>query len=260
MSTPKKGGKPIKITLTEGQITDIISQSARTRRGLKAESLEDRIAPSVIGAPLDPALVPGDGDVSGGDYGAPPPPLDPNQVPIQPFDPNAPVGDFVGGSDGSDFVTPPLPGDANFVQPPLDPLQPFDPLHPLGGVDPAVPPPLPFDPLHPIVGQPGSFGGAPGGFDGGEIPYVGPEGTVPYGPGQQRAFQRYQEHQGDDITTDPRLHHRADGKLGDDLQHNADAGGATPTPEELEMHRRNILRQLRGAGEGGTPPAPPVDG
>jgi len=258
MSTPKQGGKPIKITLTEGQITDIISQSARTRRGLKAESLEDRIAPSVIGAPLDPALVPTEGDLPDGDLGAPPP-LSPDQVPIQPFDPNAPVGDSIGGTDGADFITPPLPGDPNFVEGPIDPLQPFDPLNPIGGQDPAIPPPLPFDPLHPIVGGPGSFGAPGGDFGGGEIPYVGPEGTVPYGPGQQRAFQQYQQHQGNDITTDPRLHHRADGKLADDVQTNLDNGGPAPTQQELEMHRRNILRQLRGAGEGdpSVPPPPP---
>ena len=58
MATPKKGSRPIKITLTENQLSDIISQTARTRKGLKAESLEDRIAPSMIGAPIDPSLVP----------------------------------------------------------------------------------------------------------------------------------------------------------------------------------------------------------
>ena len=52
MSQKKRVTNPIRITLTEDQISDIIQSAAKTRRGLKVESLEDRIAPSAIGAPM----------------------------------------------------------------------------------------------------------------------------------------------------------------------------------------------------------------
>lgn len=253
MSIPKKGGKPIKITLTEGQLSDIISQTARTRRGLKAESLEDRIAPSVIGAPMDAEVIPTEGETPP-EYGEPPvpPPLPGSEpLPYDPtlYDPSLPPGDFDGGQLG-DSITPPLPDDPSFVttdpfsQLPIDPNNPNLPINPDGVIGL---PPLPSAP----GGFPGTYDGAPGTF-GGESGELG-------GPGQQRQYERFQERSPESLRDDPRAHFRVNQKLQDDLQLNADSGGTPPSPEELETHRRNILRQLRG-GPSAPPPEVPPEG
>ncbi len=144
----KRNPKAIQIALTEDQIARVIQEAARTRRGLKAESLEDRIAPSRFGLPFDPTggIAPPlpDGDPLG--------PLDPT-----PFDPL-----------GVDPNDPTLAGGA-----PLDGGAPFDPS---GGPPLTDNPPLPGDPPNPFLpgqgGAPqGSFGPGPlGRFQGPEEP------------------------------------------------------------------------------------------
>ncbi|HEU4394524.1 MAG TPA: hypothetical protein VFS92_03100 [Planctomycetota bacterium] len=267
MTTPKKGSKPIKITLTENQISDIITQTARTRKGLKAESLEDRIAPSMIGAPLDPSLVPlPDG---GND------PLDP-EAPL-PGLPGETVGDA--GTPYNPFLPPPDPSN-----PPL-PGQPlpagYDPtVAPtfVGGATPqfpggfggqfgpGAPAPTPFvpdpnAPPSPFVGSgapsnnlPGGFGSGDGGFGGQfghppELPLENPSpdgGFVPppapIGPIDPLAGELPPG--GEPLPVDPN---------GGELPPGAPIVDPIPTPtndgpsaEELQTHRQNILRQLRG--------------
>jgi hypothetical protein len=243
MSTPKKGGKPIKITLTEGQISEIITQSARTRRGLKAESLEDRIAPSVLGAPLDPNLPPPEGEVPV----LPEEPIDP-LAPPAPFDPNLPQGDLLDPGTG-DTLFPTDGGDGTV---PTDPFAPtnFDPNNPFpNAFDPNNPFPNAFDPNNPLgspvpplpTGDPGAFGG---------------EGDSLARFGRRHHFQQL----GDPTTTDPRDLQHASERIARQLQNIADNGGTPPSPEELEHHRRNILKQLRGAEPASSlPPEPPVE-
>jgi hypothetical protein len=264
MSTPKKGSKPIKITLTENQISDIITQTARTRKGLKAESLEDRIAPSMIGAPLDPSMVP----------------LPDGSDPINPEDPTTGLpGETVGdaGTPYNPFLPPPDPSN-----PPL-PGQPlpagYDPtVAPtfVGGMTPqfpggfgaqygpTAPPPAPFAaptpgaPPSPFVGSgapgnnlPGGFGGGTGGFteqfghppelplenpspDGGFVPPPAPIGPVDAPLGEVPVG-------GEPLPEGGELPPGA--PIIDPVDTPPSEG---PSAEELQSHRQNILRQLRG--------------
>ncbi|NUN53451.1 MAG: hypothetical protein HUU06_11780, partial [Planctomycetaceae bacterium] len=83
MSGPKRL-KPIRISLTEEQIAEVIRNTVKSRKGFNVQSLEDRIAPSRIGLPIGGGL---EDTVGGGD-----------------------TPDVVGGED------PPLPGGG---EPPL---------------------------------------------------------------------------------------------------------------------------------------------
>ena len=275
MATPKKGSRPIKITLTENQLSDIISQTARTRKGLKAESLEDRIAPSMIGAPLDPSLVPLPdsgttdpiapspdgtfGDPTLNDAGTPYnpflPPPDPSNPPLpgQPlpagYDPTvAPT--FIGGA------TPQFPGGFGMQYGPAGaPPAPFiapDPNAP-------PPPPSPFAGSGAPTNSGGLFGGQSGSFSqfdpnaplvGGTDPGV-PLGEQPYVPPENPADLL----QGDGPfvpPTDPGI--PDEGKVapteptdgGPIVPGEPSPEGPAPSAEELQNHRQNILRQLRG--------------
>lgn len=270
MTTPKKGSKPIKITLTENQISDIITQTARTRKGLKAESLEDRIAPSMIGAPIDPSMVPLP------DSGTP----DPEALPGLPGET---VGDA--GTPYNPFLPPPDPSNPPLPGQPLpagyDPTvaQGFpggmNPQFPGGfgaQYGPNAPPPAPFvapvpgAPPSPFVGAgapgnnlPGTFGGGGGGFAGGGFgpgpidpgtdPGV-PLGPQPFVPPENPADLL----QGDgpfDPGTDPGIPDAPKGEGTDPvppgpIDPGTEPGVPGPTAEELQQHRQNILRQLRG--------------
>lgn len=232
MAQKKRGSNPIRITLTEDQISDIIQSAAKTRRGLKVENLEERIAPSAIGVPMFDPNLPGDQ----------PPVYDPANPPPQGF-----------------FGEPPLPGplpgdmdpEAGFVPPPV-----FDPNNapPLDG------PPLPGlnDPLDPEAGYipppAGLPGGLPGELPGGEI--------VPPQPGDFNAPGRFSfnhelggggtipealQDPAADGPIDPQDYQKANHLIKNQVNETLNNGGAMPTADEIDEHRRNILRQLRGA-------------
>jgi hypothetical protein len=225
MAQKKRGGNPIRITLTEDQISDIIQSAAKTRRGLKVESLEDRIAPSLIGGPmLDPSLV-------GGDE---PPPLP------------EPLPELPGGT----------PGDLPLVEGPAPlpeglPGLPGEPVLPGGtpGDLPLVegPAPLPF----PLPGDGGPV--LPG--DGG-VGEIDPYPTNPSAPGSFRFHHAGQEGApefpgGADAPADegpinPQDYQHANNVIQHQVSNTVANGGPMPTAEEIEEHRRNILRQLRG--------------
>jgi hypothetical protein len=206
----KRSSKPIRITLTEDQISDIIQSAAKTRRSLSAQSLEDRIAPSAIGAPMfDPSL----GDPSG----PPLPNFDPNNP--APMDPNA-------GLLPGDPPTPP-----GFDPPPSG----FDPSHP-GPVLPGDNPPLPG-------GQGGDVFGAPGPLPP-PLPPLDPNldpathhANLLHGNVQPEGFIAPGSTPSDNAPIDPGTPPPADV---------VPATPGMPTPQEFEEHRRNILRQLRG--------------
>ncbi len=127
MSNQKRLTKPFKITLTEDQIASIIERASSTRRGLKVESLEDRIAPSIL---------PGLGGL-GGDP-------DPSGLPTE--DPIAPgEGDPITPPEGS----PPMEGDDLLPPPPME------------GDDLLPPPPMEGDPIGPIAPPPAPDAGLP---------------------------------------------------------------------------------------------------
>ena len=228
----KKRVKPIRISLTEEQIAEVIRNTVKSRKGFNVESLEDRIAPSRIGLPIG-----GGAEDLVGD-------------PMEPMDPH--VGDhpgeggFDGGADGS------LGGDGGGVdgglgggddgglggEPPLPGGEP-----PLPGGEPPLPGDEPF-----IGGGPGGHLGDPmpgeagynafqagndfshGPIGGGEFTGGGDGGEIPNRFGENRPG----------LQEDPRLAHEA----GPDVDPEADV-----SPEELQQHRQAILRQLRG-GQG----------
>jgi hypothetical protein len=231
MAQKKPSGKPIRITLTEDQIADIIQSAARTRRSLGAQNLEDRIAPSAIGAPiLDPGLTGGDDPLSPPEYdptsGLPssPPIDDPYYV-----DPNAPPPGEVPLPDPSDPTSigsgplPPLPtppdsgGDlGGAVLPPgVSDTPIYTPPPPGSGF---VAPPVP-DPSNP---EGTLFFGHGDGLP--PVPPLPPVGVDPDAPVLPPS-------PGDEFVPPP-------APPADD--------GALPSSQELEEHRRNLLRQLRG--------------
>jgi hypothetical protein len=204
----KKGSKPIRITLTEDQISDIIQSAAKTRRSLSAQSLEDRIAPSAILGPLDPGLVDPGSQLPNLDPNDPSPLMDPNAG-LLPGDPPPPEGFILPptGSDPSNLNTPPLP--PPYSDPPFLGTTP-----PVG--DQAFTVPVPPTPDMPGLNDPSVHHGQflPGAqHPGGSImpPADGPD-PAPVPPVD---------------STPP-------------------SGPGMPTPEEIAEHRRNILRQLRG--------------
>lgn len=236
MAQKKRGANPIRITLTEDQISDIIQSAAKTRRGLRVENLEDRIAPSAIGAPIfDPSL---SGD-------APPPvfdPLNPPLPPLQPLPgdgfipPPVPTYDPISGDS---LVPPPLPGGPGL---PGEPPLPF-PGTPDATFDGSVPPVgIPGDPLHPIT-APGDLT-SPGSFrlQHQQDVFAQHNMTLPVGgdPGLPNGY-------GGDVPVDPTDYQQANHQITIDTQISQANGGAMPTADEIDEHRRNILRQLRGA-------------
>lgn len=247
MSTQNKGGKPIKITLTEGQISDIITQSASKRRGLKAESLEDRIAPSVIGAPMDPGLAP---PPEGGleDFGEPPVPP-PGGDGDLPFDPTLPPGDTVGGPFGGDSITPVDPSDPSSLV--------FDPLNPEFAGGPPIPPGEMVPPGHPGFQPPGGF--IPGHGQGGPLVPPGPGGPFgPPGPGGPFGHGPHVPSGDPGIPGEPQPPSgRPVDRPGQFQPPPGGDPGTPPSPEEMENHRRNILRQLRGGDPGPEIPGEP---
>ena len=263
MATPKKGSKPIKITLTENQISDIITQTARTRKGLKAESLEDRIAPSMIGAPIDPSLVPLPGVED---------PTDPALETGLPDDPTTAYDPFVPSTDPTN---PPLPGVPlpAFDDPTTSQAFPggMNPQFPGGfgaQFGPTAPVPLPLDPTappSPFVGSgapgslPGTFGG--GGFGDGQLD-LGLPSELPLDPADPAGFvpppaPLVPTFEGEPLPGGEPLpvggEPLPEGTLADTpegapiVPAGPDAPtNDGPTREELQSHRQNILRQLRG--------------
>lgn len=258
MATPKKGSKPIKITLTENQISDIITQTARTRKGLKAESLEDRIAPSMIGAPIDPSLVPLPGVED---------PTDPAIETGLPDDPTTAFDPFTPPTDPNN---PPLPGVPlpAFDDPTTSQAFPggMNPQFPGGfgaQYGPGAPAPLPIDPNaapSPFLGSgapgsnlPGTFGGGDGGFSGqfgppAELPLENPNPDGGFVPPPAPIAPPLLG--GDPLPGGEPL---PEGTLGDTPPGEPLVPPAPdeptndgPTREELQSHRQNILRQLRG--------------
>ena len=274
MATPKKGSRPIKITLTENQLSDIISQTARTRKGLKAESLEDRIAPSMIGAPIDPSLVPlpdsGTDPIApttDGTYGDPEvnvsgTPYDPFLPPPDPSNPPLPGQPLPTGYDPTvtpTFVQPQFPGGFGMQYGPnAGPTAPFiapDPNAP-------PPPPSPFQGSGAPTNTGGLFGGQTGGF-GQFDPNTPPNLVDPNNPGVPLDQQPFvpSENPADLLQegdapfvppTDPGI--PDDGKVlpteptdgGPIVPGEPSPEGPAPSAEELQNHRQNILRQLRG--------------
>ena len=201
MSQPKRLNKPIKITLTEDQIASIIERASTTRRGLKVESLEDRIAPSVIGAPLGDPM----GDTGG----------------FQNPDPNFHNPNDVGGGDPTFDAPLPLPDAGNNSDPLAGNIQPGDGSPPPGDIQPGDEPPINPEPLPPAPGDVG------GDTKGGDIlpPPVDPNST----PAGDPAFQA-----------------RSNEMFNNYVNHQVQTTGNTPSPEEMESYRSNVLRQLRG--------------
>lgn len=238
MAQKKRGTNPIRITLTEDQISDIIQSAAKTRRGLKVESLEDRIAPSVIGGPMfDPGM--SGGDLSGN--GAPPPAFDPSHpAPGLPGEPSLPQGPY-------DPTMPPLTDTPN---------PPFNPNPTLPGDGPPLPglpqdpnaniEPIPQDGPHgvePLPGEnpPGFVEPLPQEPAPGGIEPLNPEptpGAIETPPDPDAALNR---HGGIGNANVP-AHHAATPLTGD----GAGVANQMPSSQEVEEHRRNILRQLRG--------------
>jgi hypothetical protein len=246
-SAKKPRGKPIRITLTEDQIADIIQSAARTRRSLGAQNLEDRIAPSAIGAPLlDPGLTGGDAPPlpPGPDAGLPPDPFAGGELINDPYyvDPNAPPPGYV-----DPFAPPPgevpLPGSpgsgGDVGTPPLPPLPPLPDAPDDGGAGgPILPPGVSEDPIY----TPGTQGP---GFVPPPVPDpTNPEGVPFFGHGDQ-------------LPPVPPLPPVGGDPNGPVLPPSPNDGfvpppappadeGALPSSQELEEHRRNLLRQLRG--------------
>ena len=234
----KKPNKPIQITLTEDQIASIIERASKTHRGLKVESLEDRIAPSVIGVSafggttdggvIDPNL----GGLPGGND-APLPVIDPNHPDAgidgtANFDPKAsggdapplPVIDPNSGHEGTTFIDPKagdplLGGDPNFVPPPSGDAPVHDVNLPGDPVVTDVNAPIHSDlpPMDPLTDQNGDFVAPNPGFDG---------------------------------NIDPNLVGRANDMFTNFVQEHTQTSGNAPSAEELEEYRSNVLRQLRG--------------
>jgi hypothetical protein len=219
MAQKKPAGKPIKITLTESQISDIIQRAAKTRRSIRVESLEDRIAPSRIGLPIfggaedadkfDDSTPPAD-DLPGVQHG---------DGPL--FSDGAPTTD----GDGS-FLAPQDPysdgGGNDGIVDPTDPLNPDNPgdglLDPTAGPGDGV-----LDPTNPDLS--GGDINPPGGPDEIVNPLVEPgtEGGV-----------------------NPTVDEAANVEFNENLHLQGDAPDAGLSSEEMEEHRLNILRQLRG--------------
>ena len=209
MAQKKPSGKPIKITLTEAQISDIIQRAAKTRRSIRVESLEDRIAPSRIGLPIFGGAEDVDkledlggnpGDLPGVEYGDEPifagdePTTEGDSGFVNPEDPF---------SDPNDGIVDPNGGSGDGI---IDPNDPND-----GIVDPNDPvltdPNLPQDPdeiVNPLV-EPGTEG----------------EGN-------------------------PTVDEASNVEFNESLHLQGDAPDSGLTAEEMEEHRLNILRQLRG--------------
>jgi hypothetical protein len=230
MSQKKPGKKPIRITLTEDQIADIIQSAARTRRSLGAQNLEDRIAPSAIGAPIvDPGLIGGDGALT-------PPQYDPvTGLPLQP-----PVDDPF-------FVDPNAPPPGELTPPSNDPEGFVAPLPPLDGGSGDVGGDVPFNPEPPV----------------GDAPIL-PEDPMEDGPILPEDPMEDGPILPPDLSEEPIVPETPPGEgepiyiPTDNLHGNQVPGDAAPAPtnppvesampssEELEEHRRNLLRQLRG--------------
>jgi len=226
----KKRAKPIRISLTEEQIAEVIRNTVKSRKGFSIESLEDRIAPSRIGLPIgggfeDPSSFGGGGpEVGGGDpttVGG-----DPTTVGGEPPLPGA------GG--------PPLPGSGEPPLPGADPDLPGAGGPPLPGLNPGVGSggfdPLPGDGLDPLPGDP--MGGglqhhlAPHDPLSGGVERHGPAGEFGGPQDSPRAGLTPEQRQ------DPRLRHDEPSPGPDEV-----------SPEQLQQHRQAILRQLRG-GQG----------
>jgi hypothetical protein len=251
MSQPKRN-KPIKIALTEEQIANIISEAAKSRRGLNVQSLEDRIAPSRFGIPVFGGAEAGvDVPTDGGEI-----PSDGGLPTDNPFDP---LDHPVAGDDGS------LPPDPN--APPL-----FDPANPdgsLGG-------PAPFDPTNPAPFDPASggtppwmqvgggdvggdepswFGGNPedpGVLDGTEEGYVGGGGNELGPTPEEGDFGLHDDYSQfpdgfpvDELPADLKaMMEERLAMLQDHLRILAENGEPLPSQVELDEHRVNILTQM----------------
>jgi hypothetical protein len=221
MSQKKRTSNPIRITLTEDQISDIIQSAAKTRRGLKVESLEDRIAPSAIGVPMmgDPLTPPENPPTfvaplpDGADL--PPTNVDPivNELPptnVEPIGGELPPTNVDPINDLPPTNVPPIGFDGP-VGPPVPPTPPAFPGAPdAAGESGPTPPSNPNNPTPP---QNDFLGGDPSGPTQPHVPTPGGS-NAPVAP---------------------------DAPVAD-----ASSGGNMPSSEEIEEHRRNILRQLRG--------------
>ncbi len=232
MAQKKRGTNPIRITLTEDQISDIIQSAAKTRRGLKVENLEERIAPSAIGVPLFDPNLPGD---------APPPAYDPANPPPDGFFSEPPLpGPLPGDLDPEAGFVPPPDFDPNNAPPLGEPPLPglVDPLNPESGF---VPPPdgLPGDPLHsgPLGGSTPPLPGTPDAFRLHHQETFESHGFT--APGTETPTT--------DTPTDPAAYQQASHQVANDVREVVNQGGTMPTADEIDEHRRNILRQLRGA-------------
>jgi hypothetical protein len=217
MTQKKKGVKPIQIALTEDQIARIIQEAAKSRRSLSSESLEDRIAPSRFGLP-----VMGGGDIGGGGL--------PGTEP-EPFNPNQTVSD-----DGTTMSSPQPP--APFVQdgaPPVPPPGgPTGPTGPTTGPDgdpttTGVPQRAPLDPNLLQDAPPA------GGDD--ASPFQGLAGPV--SPDEIPNILRFGDF------TQPEWNEQFDVFFNQQLTELEFERGEPIGEEEIEMHRENILRQLR---------------
>ena len=223
MSQKKRTSNPIRITLTEDQISDIIQSAAKTRRGLKVENLEDRIAPSAIGAPVfgDPLMPPENPPTfvppieDGG--GLPPTVVDPIVDPLPPTVVE-PIGEELPPTvvdplnDLPPTTVPPIGFDGP-VGPPVPPTPPTLPGVPSPDATGETGPTPPSNPNNPTPPQNDFLGGDPSGPAQPHVPTPGGS-NGPVAPEAPVA--------------------------------DASSGGNMPSSEEIEEHRRNILRQLRG--------------
>lgn len=206
MAQKKPAGKPIKITLTEAQISDIIQRAAKTRRSVRVESLEDRIAPSRIGLPIfggaedaDKVDAPAPGALPGEEF---------------PEGSGLPGEQFPG--DG-----PTVDGDTNLS----DPNDPFFPTGPEGDPNDGI-----IDP-----NNPGDGIIDPGAGDPQIILPTDPDGGV-IAP----------ELDGDVPVEQASVDEAANVEFNENLHLQGDAPDSGLTAGEMEEHRLNILRQLRG--------------
>ena len=216
MAQKKPSGKPIKITLTEAQISDIIQRAAKTRRSIRVESLEDRIAPSRIGLPIfggaEDADVPGapaPGSLPGEEFpeGGLPGEIFPEDGPSTDGDTGfEPKDPFVPGGDPNDGLIDPTGG-----EPGDGVIDPTDPNN--GLIDPNN---NPDDGLIP--------------------PPVDPDGGVLAPETDPSA----------DLVDQASVDEAANVEFNENLHLQGDAPDSGLTAEEMEEHRLNILRQLRG--------------
>ncbi len=205
--------KPIRISLTEEQIAEVIRNTVKSRKGFSIESLEDRIAPSRIGLPIGGGIedsLPDGGDspdIGGGD-------------------------DTTVGGDGSTAegggYEPPLPGSDPDLPGGEPPLPGSDPTLPGGGE-----PPLPGLNPDPNFQPHNPFGGETPGADGSA---AGPNSGLADNPENMTQHQRQQWMRQERMSGDPV---GPDGAIQEVPQQEV-------TPEEMRAHRQAILRQLRG--------------